>query len=436
VVEFFNRKEEVLDLKLSKHGERLLRDGKLDPVYYAFYDDDVIYDVRYASATSSLSQRGLQMEEQSEITERIFETPRLKVFHQNSLNSPMHDIGDYGGITYEEEIWETVAVINESGEVVIGKDPQIDKQPAPSEFPATIGGGGPLVGIPVIQNVDTQSTESAGTTPGNFTIPGTGQQILSGDTGNGDTGNGNLPLIKIWKNSQVPKPPTELIKTTVIRTLSLSALGLLGLQHSTRLGNSSLHSDYAPAWDIKLLTNEISGAVKYFPSGSQSFQLGINEQIPQINVNVESLLNTDTEEFEKIEDLVFSALEANGVFEKENLEIEVFLVDESGCRKKDLTDDEITTLKSEYASDHQGASEKQQQEYIDSLAYEGKSCPMFKPLFFADAEELGKNYFYLDEDYVEYWFNVFTDEQIDTDFVKAKPTQVYNAGKVDPEEEC
>ena len=93
-------------------------------------------------------------------------------------------------------------------------------------------------------------------------------------------------------------------------------------------------------------------------------------------------------------------------------------------------------MKSEYASDHQGASEKQQQEYIDSLAYEGKSCPMFKPLFFADAEELGKNYFYLDEDYVEYWFNVFTDEQIDTDFVKAKPTQVYNAGKVDPEEEC
>ena len=63
---------------------------------------------------------------------------------------------------------------------------------------------------------------------------------------------------------------------------------------------------------------------------------------------------------------------------------------------------------------------------------------MYKPLFFADPEELGKNYFYLDEDYVEYWFNVFTDEQIDTDFIKAKPTQVYSAGIAgsEPEEEC
>ena len=422
MAEFFNRKEEVLDLKLTKHGERLLREGKLEPVFYAFFDDDIIYDVRYASATSSASQRGLQMEEQSEIAKRIFETPRLKVFHPNSLNSPMHAIGDYGGITYEEEVWETVAVLDESGEVLIGKTGDLQ-----NPLPENAGGGGPLNGVIIPpEGVDTESTESAGTVPGNFTIGSNGTQT-TGDPADG------LPVIKIPIKGEAP---TKLIKTTEIRTLSLSALGLLGLQHSTRLGNSSLHSDYAPAWDIKLLTNEISGAVKYFPSGSQEFQLGITEQIPQIDVNIESLLNVDTEEFEKIEDLVFSALETNGVFEKENLEIEVFLVDESGCRKKDLTDDEITTLKAEYVSEHQGASEEQQQAYIDSLAYEGKSCPMYKPLFFADPEELGKNYFYLDEDYVEYWFNVFTDEQIDTDFVKAKPTQVDNADQTGPEEEC
>ena len=61
-----------------------------------------------------------------------------------------------------------------------------------------------------------------------------------------------------------------------------------------------------------------------------------------------SVLNIDTEEFERIDDLVFSALETNGVFEKENLEIEVYLVDESACMKKDLNDDEIITLKAEY----------------------------------------------------------------------------------------
>jgi len=66
--EFFNRKEEVIDFKLTRFGRSLLAEGKLSPVYYAFFDDDVVYDSEYA---------GLQ-EDQNDITNRIKEVPRHK----------------------------------------------------------------------------------------------------------------------------------------------------------------------------------------------------------------------------------------------------------------------------------------------------------------------------------------------------------------------
>ena len=44
-MEFFNKKEDVLDVQLTEYGKNLLAQGKLKPVYYAFFDDDVMYDV-------------------------------------------------------------------------------------------------------------------------------------------------------------------------------------------------------------------------------------------------------------------------------------------------------------------------------------------------------------------------------------------------------
>lgn len=41
---FFDKKEEVLELKLSSYGKQKLAAGTFKPVYYAFFDDDVLYD--------------------------------------------------------------------------------------------------------------------------------------------------------------------------------------------------------------------------------------------------------------------------------------------------------------------------------------------------------------------------------------------------------
>tara|TARA_Y100000310_G_C20529830_1_gene737854 strand:- start:176 stop:1066 length:891 start_codon:yes stop_codon:yes gene_type:complete len=57
---FLNKKEDVIDLQLTQYGKYLLSQGKLKPVYYAFFDDDVIYDQRYASGSALETQKDIQ----------------------------------------------------------------------------------------------------------------------------------------------------------------------------------------------------------------------------------------------------------------------------------------------------------------------------------------------------------------------------------------
>lgn len=67
-MEFFDRKQEVLDIQLTPLGKRLMQMGQLKPEFYAFLDDDIVYDGKYCGIT----------EAQNSIEERIKETPRVK----------------------------------------------------------------------------------------------------------------------------------------------------------------------------------------------------------------------------------------------------------------------------------------------------------------------------------------------------------------------
>ena len=67
---FLNPKEQVIDLQLTSYGRYLMSIGKLNPSYYAFFDDDIIYDRQYVS--------GSEIEPQNNIEPRIQEdTPRM-----------------------------------------------------------------------------------------------------------------------------------------------------------------------------------------------------------------------------------------------------------------------------------------------------------------------------------------------------------------------
>jgi len=52
-VEFFDPDEEVIDFQLTPYGKQLLSKGRLRPHYYAFFDDDVVYDSEYMDVTQT-----------------------------------------------------------------------------------------------------------------------------------------------------------------------------------------------------------------------------------------------------------------------------------------------------------------------------------------------------------------------------------------------
>tara|TARA_R110000824_G_scaffold224071_3_gene411768 strand:+ start:3454 stop:4449 length:996 start_codon:yes stop_codon:yes gene_type:complete len=74
-MEFFNKKEEVIDLKLTQFGRYMLSKGKFKPVFYSFHDDNILYD----------SQKAGFVETQNDSEARIATTPTMH--HQVALSS-------------------------------------------------------------------------------------------------------------------------------------------------------------------------------------------------------------------------------------------------------------------------------------------------------------------------------------------------------------
>ena len=54
---FYNKKEEVIEIKLTSHGKYLHSKGKLKPAYYSFFDDDVVYDGAHGSSDDPAHDR-------------------------------------------------------------------------------------------------------------------------------------------------------------------------------------------------------------------------------------------------------------------------------------------------------------------------------------------------------------------------------------------
>lgn len=73
---FFNKKEEVLDVQLTQLGKYLLSKGKLKPKFYAFSDDEILYDTSYVGSGKQEVAR--------ETSDRIQkDTQRLKTLYEH-----------------------------------------------------------------------------------------------------------------------------------------------------------------------------------------------------------------------------------------------------------------------------------------------------------------------------------------------------------------
>ena len=109
---FFNRKEEVVELKLTRVGRQKLSIGEFKPAYYEFLDDDVLYDKKNFATGSS--------EEQNEIKKRIKEKLTLrpltakqsvpgKNLSYKEENKLMESLGSFTPYSNFKPAWKVVA---------------------------------------------------------------------------------------------------------------------------------------------------------------------------------------------------------------------------------------------------------------------------------------------------------------------------------------
>lgn len=108
-MEFFNEKEEVIDLQLTQFGRHLLSKGRFKPAFYSFFDDDILYNVEAAP----ISAKVVPAEEQNSSHERIYKAwdgsastdygaPRMKP--QISFNSLERDfLSNYNKVVSGQE---------------------------------------------------------------------------------------------------------------------------------------------------------------------------------------------------------------------------------------------------------------------------------------------------------------------------------------------
>ena len=98
---FLNKKEQVFDLQLTTYGRQMLSVGNFRPSYYAFFDDNVIYDSKYTALPhGTLNRKG---EAQNDIHNRIKnETSYLEGL--TLFESVEDTLQDSGGTIYDGEL--------------------------------------------------------------------------------------------------------------------------------------------------------------------------------------------------------------------------------------------------------------------------------------------------------------------------------------------
>jgi hypothetical protein len=95
-MEFFNKKEEVLDLQLTQYGKYLLSIGKLNPAYYTLHDDNVIYDSQFSQGTELQNEARVRIQS---------DTPTLKTqYNFVSLDSMQAKASDFQSIKERTEV--------------------------------------------------------------------------------------------------------------------------------------------------------------------------------------------------------------------------------------------------------------------------------------------------------------------------------------------
>jgi len=69
MTKILDKKQTVIDFELTSYGKYLMSIGEYTPTYYAFFDDNIVYDNQYNNISES----------QNSINERIRTKPTLSI---------------------------------------------------------------------------------------------------------------------------------------------------------------------------------------------------------------------------------------------------------------------------------------------------------------------------------------------------------------------
>lgn len=98
---FLDKKEQVYDFQLTPYGKLKLSKGNFKPTYYAFFDDNIIYDVQYAGREELQNDTHTRIKQETQFlgTQVVFKSPlQDSLVDGGSILSDLYEI-DHNKIT-------------------------------------------------------------------------------------------------------------------------------------------------------------------------------------------------------------------------------------------------------------------------------------------------------------------------------------------------
>jgi len=329
-MKFLNRKEQVIDFQLTQYGKYLLSKGKLLPHYYAFYDDDILYDVRFYTGDTD--------EAQNESHDRIKEMVRpetqytfsgIETQHETLISSIRQGECDPGDVSNFPAFFNS--------QEVDAKEKNIEVQP-------------------IIEKEYSLANALGNSSLDNDKIPAWSVQVLKGKL---SSSNPNRV-----QDSRILKIP-QLDMDTVKFRVEYTPPGLNQEEH----GDPDFSSTkiYGPGGEVDSYTLSNGATIKVF---EDSIVLEVNEE------------NTD--------------------FENENFDIEVY---------------EVETVSGSSALGtwfNRRGNQIKEREILTPLSFQ-KERSLVKDGILLEPGEVNQDFGEIDPSYVEYYFNINMDQEIDPD---------------------
>jgi len=325
---FFDPKSDVLDIELTQFGKHLLSKGEWEPYYYAFFDDDILYDTQYGGYT----------ELQNDAQTRITGGARTKTQYA------------FSGI--ETEISKEMSILDE-----ISRTREVTEQ----------------------ERIGIQATNDR-------------DYSLSLPMGRSDIGNENYPAWSITCLNGIITGSVP-YSTSSLGVIPIIQLSMRDVIYKTEVKNKS--EEDAKALQLEETLNQIG------------------ESAPEADPSDLILANRiyDDGTYISIEEdyILMELLEKNTPFEEENIDIEVFKYEQNQQTNSEV----LVPLK----------FIKKKQLVVDDILVDD------------DDPELNQQYD-LTPGCVEYFFNIWVDDEIDPDTLCKAVTERRNEGLYTPPVKC